>query len=194
MKSHSAELLATAAWKSQWPVSELPEIIFAGRSNAGKSSLINALTNCSQLAYTGSTPGKTVLLNFFRIDDKVVFTDAPGYGYAKGGTKRVVDFAALLDPYFRERAQLKGLILVLDIRRIPDEDDLTMLDYARKAHLACLVVCVKADKLSRNQQINQIRKISQVLSVPQTSLLPVSSTKKTGLDEVWDRIDQLVQR
>lgn len=194
MKSHSAELLATAAWKSQWPVSELPEIIFAGRSNAGKSSLINALTNRSQLAYTGSTPGKTVLLNFFRIDDKVVFTDAPGYGYAKGGTKRVVDFAALLDPYFRERAQLKGLILVLDIRRIPDEDDLTMLDYARKAHLACLVVCVKADKLSRNQQINQIRKISQVLSVPQTSLLPVSSTKKTGLDEVWDRIDQLVQR
>ncbi|MEE3487451.1 MAG: ribosome biogenesis GTP-binding protein YihA/YsxC [Bulleidia sp.] len=194
MKSHSAELLATAAWKSQWPVSELPEIIFAGRSNAGKSSLINALTNRSQLAYTGSTPGKTVLLNFFRIDDKVVFTDAPGYGYAKGGTKRVVDFAALLDPYFRERAQLKGLILVLDIRRIPDEDDLTMLDYARKAHLACLVVCVKADKLSRNQQINQIKKISQVLSVPQTSLLPVSSTKKTGLDEVWDRIDQLVQR
>ncbi len=194
MKSHSAELLATAAWKSQWPVSELPEIIFAGRSNSGKSSLINALTNRSQLAYTGSTPGKTVLLNFFRIDDKVVFTDAPGYGYAKGGTKRVVDFAALLDPYFRERAQLKGLILVLDIRRIPDEDDLTMLDYARKAHLACLVVCVKADKLSRNQQINQIKKISQVLSVPQTSLLPVSSTKKTGLDEVWDRIDQLVQR
>lgn len=194
MKSHSAELLATAAWKSQWPVSGLPEIIFAGRSNAGKSSLINALTNRSQLAYTGSTPGKTVLLNFFRIDDKVVFTDAPGYGYAKGGTKRVVDFAALLDPYFRERPQLKGLILVLDIRRIPDEDDLTMLNYARKSHLACLVVCVKADKLSRNQQINQMKKIAEVLSVPQTSLLPVSSTKKTGLDEVWDRIDALVQR
>ncbi len=193
MQYHEAELIASAADREQWPDSELPEIIFAGRSNAGKSSLINTLVNRKQLAYTGSTPGKTKLLNFFRIDNSMVFTDAPGYGYAKGGDNTALMFANLIDPYFAEREQLKGLVLVLDIRRTPNEDDHRMVEYAKNTGLALVAVCMKADKLSRNQQINQLRLITKELDIPFESAIPVSSIKRTGVDTVWEDIKSMCE-
>ena len=108
MQYHDAFLLKTAALETQWPVSDLPEIIFVGRSNAGKSTLINGLVNRKNLAYSGKTPGKTRLLNFFSVDNKVVFTDAPGYGYATSDRQSALAFAKLIDPYFAKRDQLKG--------------------------------------------------------------------------------------
>ena len=182
MQYHEVEFLGSAADRSQWPATDVPEILFCGRSNAGKSSLINALTNRKNAAWTGKTPGKTVLLNFFLIDHKVIYTDAPGYGYAKGGTKRAVDCGGLLEPYFQQREQLKALVLVLDIRRIPNDDDLTMIEAGKKAHLPVLAACTKADKVSKNEANNQLRRIAAETGIPISHLYPVSNTAKSGIE------------
>ena len=189
MQYHDVKLLATAAYKEQWPDSELPEVMFAGRSNAGKSTLINALVNRKKLAYTGKTPGKTRLLNFFEVDGKMVFCDSPGYGYAKGGSDTALMFSNLIDPYMTERTQLKALVLVLDIRRIPNDDDLTMMDYARANHLPVIPVCMKADKLSRGAGIQAAAKIASALRVPRETCRMVSGTLKTGIEEVMQDIE-----
>ncbi len=191
MEFHKAELLTSAARSDQWPENNLPEVIFAGRSNAGKSSLINCLTNRKRLAYTGNTPGKTKLLNFFLIDDSIVFTDAPGYGYAKGGNHTALMFADLIDPYFAQREQLKGMVLVLDIRRIPNADDIRMVEYAKEAGLPMIAACTKADKLSRNQQFNQVRQIAKTLQIDPSECVLVSSETRLGMDEVWNRLNAL---
>lgn len=192
MQYHEASLLATAANQSQWPDSSLPEIIFAGRSNAGKSTLINALVNRKNLAYSGKTPGKTRLLNFFTVDSRVVFTDAPGYGYAAADARSALAFEKLIDPYFRQRDQLKCMILVADIRRVPNDDDITMVEYAKKAHLAILVACTKADKVSRSAAISSMKKIADTLGISQRLLVPVASLKKEGTDLLWEKIDQII--
>ena len=194
MQYYHAELLTTAAKEAQWPVSELPEVIFAGRSNAGKSSLINALVNRKNLAYSGKTPGKTRLLNFYTIDDRVVFTDAPGYGYAIKNVEAAEAFGLLIDPYFHKRKQLKGMVLVMDARREPNDDDLLMIDYGRKAHLNILIVCTKSDKLSRSQLISSKRRIAQTLGINETAVTAVDSIKRVGMDDVWKRIDEMISQ
>ena len=194
MQYHEASLLATAANESQWPKSDLPEIIFAGRSNAGKSTLINGLVNRKNLAYSGKTPGKTRLLNFFIVDNRVVFTDAPGYGYATSDDRSALAFEKLIDPYFRKRKQLKAMVLVADVRRVPNEDDITMVDYARRSHLAILIACTKTDKLGQGAVKTNMKKIAETLGVPERLLVPVASLKKQGMDQLWEKIDALVEQ
>lgn len=188
MEYHEIRFLNSAAKASQWPDSELPEIIFAGRSNAGKSSLINSLTNRKNVAYAGKTPGKTKLLNFFEVDGKVIFTDAPGYGYASGGTRSVLSFSDILEPYFNERKQLKGMVLVLDARRVPNNDDLTMIDFARAVHLPVIAACVKCDKLSYSQQLKSIKQICETLNISKSSAYAASNLSRTGIDELREAI------
>ena len=183
MQYHEAKLLATAANRNQWPDSQLPEIIFCGRSNAGKSTLINALVNRKNLAYSGKTPGKTRLLNFFTIDSRVVFTDAPGYGYATSDKASALQF---------EREVLKGMILVADARRVPNEDDLAMIEYGRSTHQAIIVACTKADKLSHGALVSNMNKIAAVLGVNRKALIPVSALKKQGIEELWAEIDRMI--
>lgn len=194
MQYHDAKLLTTAANKEGWPDSTLPEIVFAGRSNAGKSTLINALVNRKNLAYSGKTPGKTRLLNFFTVDNKVVFTDAPGYGYATSDAKSALAFGKLIEPYFNERENLKGMILVLDARREPSEDDITMIEYGRNTHLNIIVACTKTDKISRGKFLSNAQKIANKLQLPVKSLIPVDSLKKTGMDDVWKAIYEMIER
>ena len=191
MQYHDVKLLATAADRSQWPDSSLPEIMFAGRSNAGKSTLINTLVNRKKLAYTGKTPGKTRLLNFFEIDGRYVFCDSPGYGYAVGGDSSAASFQKLIDPYMHERETLKGVVLVLDIRRTPNEDDLLMRDFARESGLKLLPVCMKADKLSRGAGIQAAAKIARLLEVTPKDICIVSGTEKTGIEQVWNQIEAI---
>ena len=193
MSSYEAKLLASAASEKDWPDSNLPEIIFVGRSNAGKSSLINALLNRKNLAYVGKTPGKTRLLNFFSVNDQWVFCDAPGYGYATRDEEAAIAFNELLEPCFEKRDALKAMLLVLDIRRTPSEDDLSMVEFGRHKHLPILVACCKSDKLSKNQIHNQLFKISKELDIPKTNLLPISSVKKTGLDSLWEEIYRVLE-
>lgn len=190
---HDASLITSAARSDQWPESDLPEIIFAGRSNAGKSSLINSLTNRKNLAFSGKTPGKTKLLNFFLVDNKVIFTDAPGYGYSYDDKNNAIKFQKIIDPYFRYRKQLKGLVLLMDCRREPKPDDITMIDYAKNMHLAIIVAVTKSDKLSRQQLFNSMRVIADKLEISRDCLVPCSSLKKTGMDELWAKIDSIIE-
>ncbi len=194
MQYHEVRFLGSAARREQWPVSDLPEVLFAGRSNAGKSSLINAICGRKNIAYTGKAPGKTVLLNFFEVDRRMILTDAPGYGYAKGGTRRAADFGALLEPYFIERKNLRLLVLVLDIRRIPSADDLTMIQAADAAQLPILAVCTKADKLSKNAALNQMAQIQMVTGIAKNSLVPVSNVKRTGFDTLNAKLREYLQK
>ena len=193
MQYHEIELLISAAGEKQWPDSNLPEIMYAGRSNAGKSSLINSLCGRKNFAYKGKTPGKTRLLNFYEVDKKMIFTDAPGYGYAMGIRSDAKSFAKLLDPYFERRQQLKGMILVLDCRRTPNDDDLTMIEYARSMHLPILAALTKIDKLSRNQLNQQIELIVNTLHISRTSAIPVSSLNKDGMDTMWKQINNMIK-
>ncbi len=192
MQYHEAEFLVSGAGRAQWPDTQYPEVIFAGRSNAGKSTLINNLVNRKQLAYSGKTPGKTRLLNFFLIDNQMIFTDAPGYGYAKGDNESAKTFARIIDPYFREREQLKAMVLVMDCRRVPNQDDIAMIEYAKHAHLAILVVLTKIDKLTRSAMLQNCTKIANILQVNKSVLLPYNGLNKQGIDEIWERIHQYV--
>lgn len=191
MEYINAKLLATAKYESDWPITDLPEIVFVGRSNAGKSSLINALVNRKNLAYSGKTPGKTRLLNFFQINDEMVFADAPGYGYAKGNKTTVDDFSALMDPYLSRRDNLKGIVIILDIRRVPNDDDITMVEYVKSIHLPIIVACTKIDKVSNNQMHSNLFKISKALNIPKDALCPVSSLTKKGMEEMWNKLRDL---
>ena len=193
MQYHEIELLISAAGEKQWPDSNLPEIMYAGRSNAGKSSLINSLCGRKNFAYKGKTPGKTRLLNFYEVDKKMIFTDAPGYGYAMGIRSDAKSFAKLLDPYFERRQQLKGMILVLDCRRTPNDDDKTMIEYARSMHLPVIAALTKTDKLSKSQLLQQTELIARELQISKVSAIPVSSLNKTGMDEMWKQINNMIK-
>ncbi|MBQ1468651.1 MAG: YihA family ribosome biogenesis GTP-binding protein [Solobacterium sp.] len=192
MQYHEVRFTGSAVNQNQWPETSYPEIVFAGRSNAGKSSLINALVNRNNIAYSGKTPGKTRMLNFFEVDEKYSFADAPGYGYAAGNKDTADTFSRLMDPYFAHREALKLVVLVLDIRRIPNEDDLLMLDYARQAGIPLLAVCTKSDKLSNNQIFNQKQKILKTLKLSPEHLVVCSPLKKENLDQVWEKIGLLI--
>ncbi|MCF0110309.1 MAG: YihA family ribosome biogenesis GTP-binding protein [Erysipelotrichaceae bacterium] len=188
MEVKNSQLLTSAFHKEQWPQTDLPEWIMVGRSNVGKSSLINAMCNRKNLAYVGKTPGKTRLLNFFEVNHELILVDAPGYGYAQRNLQTHIDFGKMMEDYFHERLQCKGMLLILDIRRIPNEDDLLMYDFAKHYHVPVTVVLTKCDKLSRSDQNLQVKKICDTLGISGDSCALVSSEKKTGVEEVWNRM------
>jgi GTP-binding protein len=194
MKIISAEFIKSAVWPPQYPPASLPEIAFAGRSNVGKSSLINTLVARKNLAKTSNTPGRTQLINFFSINDAVSLVDLPGYGFAKVSRTIKKDWGDMIEAYLRERKNLVLVILILDIRRDPSPDDLSLRDWLAQYGLPYMYVLTKADKLSNNQAIARRRIIEQQLQLAgrvQTILFSAKTQK--GKDEIWQVLDAHLQ-
>ena len=189
---HKAELVISAPDRHSWPESDLPEVVLAGRSNVGKSSLINTITQRKKLAYVGNTPGKTRLLNFFNLNDQYMLVDVPGYGYANASKTMLKKFGEMMEDYFAERTQKRGLLLIVDARHKPTEDDRLMIDFARYYDLPCFVVVTKMDKLKRSEIKKNLNVIKETLLLREEEvLIPFSSETKQGVDEVWNELLKL---
>lgn len=189
-----AELVISAPDKKSWPDTDLPEIVLAGRSNVGKSSFINTMCNRKKLAYVGNTPGKTRLLNFFNLDDKYMFVDVPGYGYANISKTQLIKFGKMMEDYFSERTQKRGVVILVDARHKPTEDDITMLEFVRYYEIPVAVVATKCDKVpitKRNHQISMIRKTLELND--DEPLFPFSSFEKQGMEAVWDYLIKIFE-
>jgi len=188
-----AELLITAAKREQYPETTVPEIAFAGKSNVGKSSMINALLNRRSLARTSSQPGKTQTINFYNINDMLNFVDLPGYGYAKVSKTEQEKWAKMIDTYLHNRPQLREVILLVDIRHEPGKNDVQMYEWIKSCGYTGYVIAAKADKLSRSQQIRSTAVIKKALNIKDSSLLiPFSAVSKNGVEEIWTLFEKLL--
>jgi GTP-binding protein len=191
MKITSVNFIKSAREPSQYPKSLLPEVAFAGRSNVGKSSLINVLVNRKRLAKTSTTPGRTRLVNFFVINNLLYFVDLPGYGYARVPLSVKMDWGPMVERYFRERENLRLVILILDVRRDPSEDDLSLIEWFRFYRICFLVVLTKIDKLSRNQIRIRQQRIKEILGLSPDSYMALFSAKTgEGKGTVWKEIEK----
>ena len=189
-----AELEAVAVKKNQYPEDNTAEIAFAGRSNVGKSSLLNLLTNRRSLARVSGNPGKTRTINFYRINDAFRIVELPGYGYAKLSKSVTENWGAMMEAYFQNRQGLKKVVQLVDIRHAPSAQDQQMYDYLRHYGLDGIVVATKADKVSRNELQKCIKTIRQTLKLgPEDLVIPVSALKKTGYEELLAEIEKLLE-
>ncbi|MCI9293399.1 MAG: YihA family ribosome biogenesis GTP-binding protein [Erysipelotrichaceae bacterium] len=194
MQFQKAELVISAPDRRSWPDTTLPEIVLAGRSNVGKSSFINAITERKKLAYVGNTPGKTRLLNFFNLDDRYMLVDVPGYGYANLSKSQLMKFAQMMDEYFEQREQKKGMVILVDARHLPSEDDLSMVEYARYFKIPICIVATKIDKVKPTQRSHKIKMIKQALELSENEILiPFSAISKQGIDDVWKRLIEMME-
>jgi len=184
----SATFIKSAVKPSHYPPEGLPEIAFAGRSNVGKSTLINTLVNRKHLVKTSSTPGRTQLLNFFDINERLVFVDLPGYGYAKVPDRVKKDWGRMIETYLSTRSTLKGVVLILDIRRMPREEENNFIAWFHQQGIPAVLILTKADKLSKTKQKQQILSIRNELSVDLEELICFSAKTRQGLTHVWQAI------
>ena len=168
------------------------EIAFVGRSNVGKSSLINFLCNRKALAKTSSTPGRTRLVNYFLINKDFYFVDLPGYGFAKGFKQEQIGWQFLIEGYLQNSNRIKLICVLLDIRRVPSEDDMQMIKYLQHYNIPFIIIATKCDKFSKAQQGVAVQKLAQQLKVGAKDIFPVSALNKTGRDLVLDKFDQFI--
>ena len=188
----SAKFVKSAAKPSQYPPAVLPEIAFAGRSNVGKSSLINILVNRKHLVKTSSTPGRTQLINFFVINETFSFVDLPGYGYARVPKSIKKNWGPMIETYFSTRETLKGVVFIMDIRRMPDHKELNLIDWFNYFNIYSILILTKADKLSKTKQINQHLSIAKALSVDKKELILFSAKSRQGKGALWHAIEKLL--
>ncbi len=193
MRITKAEFLKSGTNKSHMIEGDKPEFLFCGRSNVGKSSFINGLCNRKNLARTSSKPGKTITLNMFDINDKLIFVDVPGYGYAIRSKAQIAEFGKMIDEYIKTRKQLKLAFLLVDIRHAPTEDDKTMYEYLKYFGIKTVIIATKYDKITRNQLPKQIKLIKETLGLSDDTLIPVSSETRFNLDKVEEIFDEYVK-
>ncbi|HYE73927.1 MAG TPA: ribosome biogenesis GTP-binding protein YihA/YsxC [Blastocatellia bacterium] len=186
MKAQSAKFIASATVWSSLPRDHKPEIAFLGRSNVGKSSLINSLLGVKGLARTSSTPGRTQALNFFLINEQLYFVDLPGYGYAKTSKTKRQEWGKLIEKYLAEREQLVLSILIVDARHEPSPLDLQMKSWLQHFGLSYLVVATKIDKLSANEQRLSLKRAQKILATQR--VIPYSAVTREGARQLWDEI------
>ncbi|MDO9515986.1 MAG: ribosome biogenesis GTP-binding protein YihA/YsxC [Syntrophales bacterium] len=189
MKITSAEFIKSATDPFHYPDDLLPEVAFVGRSNVGKSSLINTLVNRRKLAKTSNTPGRTQLVNFFVINEALSFVDLPGYGYAKVPISVKRGWSAMVEGYLEGRENLRLVVMILDIRREPSGNDDMLAQWLRDNNIEIAFVLTKTDKISRSQGNIARRKIGEHLGVPHDELLPFSAKTRSGKDEIWRVIE-----
>ncbi len=179
----------SAVNKSQYPLEGIPEIALAGRSNVGKSSIINTLLNRRNFARTSQTPGKTRTINFYLINNEFYFVDLPGYGYAKIAKSEKEKWGGIMERYLESRQELCSIFLLVDIRHEPTADDKLMYEWIKHFGYNCVVIATKADKISRGQYQKHISIIRKKLQMESSEkVIPVSSLKKTGVEELWEEI------
>ncbi|MDP7417865.1 MAG: ribosome biogenesis GTP-binding protein YihA/YsxC [Desulfobacterales bacterium] len=188
----SAHFVTSAVQSPQYPSGILPEIAFSGRSNVGKSSLINTLLNRKHLVKTSSTPGRTRLINFFEINASFLFVDLPGYGYAKVPISEKKKWRPMIETYLSTRKTLKGVILVLDIRRVPGQKEHQFIDWLCHFNIPKMLVITKSDKLSKPNRIKNRKSIAESLSVDENELTLFSAKSRLGKDDVWEGITNLI--
>lgn len=191
MNFQSAAFEYAAGRKDQLPRSDLPEIVFSGRSNVGKSSLLNKLVNRKALARVSATPGKTATINFFRLDG-CRLVDLPGYGYAKVSRGEKERWAKLVEGYFAQERRIALVFQLVDFRRDPTEDDGAMIDFLLDSGLPFVVVCTKADKLNKTETAAQTARYQELLSPAGIPFIPFSSVRGEGVEELRRRIEDAV--
>ncbi len=189
----NVELETVCGITSTLPENILPEVAFSGKSNVGKSSLINGLMNRKSLARTSSQPGKTQTINFYNINNAMYLADLPGYGYAKAPEKEKLKWGKMIERYLHQSKQLKAVFLLIDIRHDPSANDKTMYDWIVYQGYEPVIIATKLDKLKKSQVKKHVDAIRMGLSLtPGTKIFPYSSTTKQGRDEIWEYIDSLV--
>jgi len=188
MKIISAEFIKSATDPSHYPEETLPEIAFAGRSNVGKSSLINTLLQRKKLARTSNTPGRTQLINFFLVNDDLFFVDLPGYGYAKVPLEIKKKWGPMVERYLKTRKNLRMVVLILDIRRDPTKDDLSLTSWLYNYGIRPVFVLTKSDKLSKNRVAIRRRAIGEILEVSDDALVTFSARTREGRENIWNVI------
>ena len=193
MKIKSAELETVIGITSKLPDNSLPEIAFAGKSNVGKSSLINALLNRKSLARTSQNPGKTQTINFYNINKKFYLVDLPGYGYAKVSAEIREKWGKMIERYLETSKQLKRVFLLIDIRHEPSGNDVMMYDWVLSKGFEPIIICTKADKISRGAIQKNLKIIREKLKChPGTVMIPFSATEKTGKDEILNLMEEIL--
>lgn len=191
MKVNNAEIVISAVSKAQYPDDGLPEVVLLGRSNVGKSSFINTLISRRGLARTSSQPGKTQTMNFYRINDAFYFVDMPGYGYAKVSKKEREKWGAMIEEYLQTRENMVLVLLLVDSRHEPTEDDRLMFDWLTYYGLDPVVIATKGDKISKNRQKKAVDNIFKVLGPRKKSdVILFSAAEKIGKAEAWERIEE----
>jgi GTP-binding protein len=190
----NVEFIGGMAEKHGWrPDSPLPEVAFAGRSNVGKSSLLNALVRRKSVARVSRTPGRTREINFFRVNNNFVLVDLPGYGYARISKEKKAEWRPMIESYLRRTTQLRGIVLLLDIRREPSEDDRAMLDFLAEVEVPTIVALTKTDKLSKAAARESAVQIARSLALEPEQVIPFSAHTGEGRVELLEAITSLVE-
>jgi len=178
---------------SKLPENKLPEIAFAGKSNVGKSSLINGLMNRKALARTSSAPGKTQTINYYNINNEMYFVDLPGYGYATANEKVKAQWGKMIEDYLHQSKKIRAVFLLIDIRHAPSENDRIMYDWILDRGYKPIIIATKLDKIKRSQTAKQLKMICDALAVVEdTTIIPYSSLSKQGREEIYELLDKII--
>lgn len=189
IKLRSMTMDMSAVKKSQYPTDELPEIAMVGRSNVGKSSLINSLLNRRNFARTSQNPGKTRTINFYKINEEFYFVDLPGYGYARVSKAEKEKWGPIMEMYLEDRTTLCSIFLLVDVRHDPTNDDKMMYQWIKHFGYDCVVVATKGDKIKRGQYQKHLKNIKTKLMMhPEDRIILTSSSNKNGIEQLWDEI------
>ncbi len=194
MKISTAEFIKSATRPAHYPDPQFPEIAFAGRSNVGKSTLINVLLNRKNLVRTSATPGRTQLINFFNVNQHFVLVDLPGYGFAKVPVAVRKAWGPMVRTYLEIRDSLVATVFIIDIRRTPGEEDLHLLDWLEEFGVPTIPVLSKIDKVSRSQRRQHIERIADVTGLPVDSFSLFSALSREGIEDIRERIDTVLEQ